>query len=328
MRSKIILAALAILCVAAPASAEECNRPQKLIASLPMTDLGKDNVVTIPVSLNGIEKQFLFDTGGFFTQISAATADELKLKIRQGNIEIYATDGSVSRDEVFVPDFAIGPIHAKDYELPISPNKGFDGIFSPVAVKTIDFEMDFSTHKMNMFLNDHCDGKVIYWPFKTVGVVPFTVDTAKHMIVPVTINGHELKAIIDTGATLSVIRMNRAEFVFGLHPDSPDMTIVGHVGGDGNAPIFSYPFKTLTFGDVTVSNPHIHIYTDIVNKNADHSATTESLAKKVSDDITLPDVIIGMDVLRKLHLYLALKEGKLYFTEAGTPAAIPAAAPK
>jgi hypothetical protein len=152
------------------------------------------------------------------------------------------------------------------------------------------------------------------------------------MVVPVTIDGHELKATIDTGATLSIIRLDRAKYVFGLQPDSPDMTVVGHVGDDQKAPIFSYPFKTLTFGDITVTNPHIHIYTDIVNKNADHSASTEFRAKMVSDDITLPDVIIGMHVLRKLHLYMALREGKLYFTEASAPASptpvtAPAAAP-
>ena len=49
---------------------------------------------------------------------------------------------------------------------------------------------------------------------------------------------------------------------------------------------------------------------------------TGSLIKRVSDDVTLPEVIVGMDVLRKLHMYMAFKERRLYLTEAGSdPAA-------
>jgi predicted aspartyl protease len=329
MRHLAIIAVLLSVCAfAPPAAAQDCNKPLKLISSLAMTDRGSNNVVTIPVSLNGVEKQFLLDTGGFFTQVAPSVADELKLSQTQRGIEIYASDGSVSRTVVFVPDFAIGPLHTKNYEIPVSPNKGFDGIFSPLAFHNVDFEMDFTTHKLNMFLNDHCDGKVIYWPHQAVGVVPFVVGNSNHIVVPVTVDGHELKATVDTGATVSTISRNRAEFIFDLQPNSPDMTVIGHVGDDQNAPIFEHHFKTLTFGDITVTNPHIHIYTDIVNKNADHSQSVENRAKSVSADLTLPDAIIGMDVLRKLHIYLAIKENRLYLTEASTPVPAATDAPK
>ena len=39
----------------------------------------------------------------------------------------------------------------------------------------------------------------------------------------------------------------------------------------------------------------------------------------MSDDLKLPEVIVAMDVLRKLHLYFAFKEKRLYLTEASAP---------
>jgi hypothetical protein len=330
MKTKTILVTLAVLCLITPVSAEECNKPLKLFASLPMTDRENDDRVTIPVSISGVEKQFLFDTGGFFTQISPALVDELKLKKSEAYGLSSPVYGTSSQGSVFIPDFAIGPLHGENYRIPISPFREFDGIFSPVAFEAVDFEMDFSARKLGMFSNDHCDGKVVYWPSKAFGVVPFTVDHDQHIMVPVIIDGHEAKAMIDTGADTSLILLNKAtEKVFDLHPDSPDMMIVGHVGNNQNQLTFSHSFKSLSFGNVVVSNPHIQIYTDVAGGSViprfDYYETLSS-----------SDVVIGMDVLRKLHLFLALKEHKLYLTEASapasttpapTPASAPAAAP-
>jgi predicted aspartyl protease len=326
MRAKVIWAALAVLCITVPASAQECNKSLRLIATLPMAQWRNSNLVTIPVSINGVEKQFLLDTGGYFTQISPAMADELKIPQHQGNAQMYAADGSVSRTEVAIHNFAIGPLHAEEYEMPVSPNAGFEGIFSPLGYKTVDFDLDFSAAKVNLLLSDHCEGKVFYWPHQASAVVPYTHRENK-FIVPVTLDGKEWNAIIDTGASTSTLRLDDAEFVYGLSPDSPNMSVVGHVGNDERAPIFNYPFKTLTFGDITVTNPHIRIYTDIMGKKVDYGGN-KGLAERAYHDITLPDVIIGMDVLRKLHLYLAQNENRLYITEASTPAtASPTAQP-
>jgi hypothetical protein len=45
-------------------------------------------------------------------------------------------------------------------------------------------------------------------------------------------------------------------------------------------------------------------------------------------DNNLPGIILGMNVLSRLHVYIAYKEAKLYITAAAVqPAASPAAAP-
>ena len=88
--------------------------------------------------------------------------------------------------------------------------------------------------------------------------------------------------------------------------------------------MFGYVFKTISFGDVTVTNPHIAIIPDIIGLNDPNNAgRTDSRIKKEDDDLG-PDLSIGMDVIRQLHIYVATKEDKLYITAADAP---PAAAP-
>jgi len=304
-------------------AADSCSKPLVRVATLPFAEDRGTGRFTIPVQLAGVEKQFLFDTGGFFTQVSPATADELKLRRRQSNIELYGVNGAKSREMVTLSTFAVGPVHGSNYDIPVGTDNEIAGIFTPVGFTAMDFDVDFAGRKLSLFSSDHCDGKVIYWPFKAFAVVPVTVREDNHLTIPVTVDGHQMTAVIDTGASTSTLRLDMAKYVFGLKPDSDDMKVVGHLGGDETAPIYQHHFQTMSFEGISVNNPHILILTDIVNKNADHGAQTGSLIKRVSDDLTLPEVIVGMDVLRKLHMYIAFHERRVYLTEASAPSATP-----
>jgi hypothetical protein len=87
---------------------------------------------------------------------------------------------------------------------------------------------------------------------------------------------------------------------------------------------FGYVFHTLSLGGITVSNPHVVIYPDLVGKNDhDNWTVTGSLTVR-NDDGMQNEFIVGMDVLSHLHLYIAYGEKKLYITPPDQPA--PAAA--
>ena len=312
------LLALACVCVFPHAGwAADC-KPLNIVSSLEMTALDASGVSTIPITVNGVEKRFVLDTGGTFAQISPNTADALELPRQDSNIDLYAVDGSVSHSSVRVQDFVLGTLHGGGIVLQVSPmgvGDDFDGIFSPVPFIAYDFEMNFAAHKLNILSNDHCEGKVIYWPAQALAVVPISIK-GLHVTVPVKLDGKDFAAIIDTGASDTVIRQDAALSAFGLRPGSPDMTADGHIGKDENAVRYRYPFKTLTFEGVTVGNPKVRILPNVMNRNADQSHKMNTNIGRNSDDVALPEAIVGMDVLSKLHLYFAFKERKLYITEA------------
>ena len=303
-----------------PAGAQAaCNKPLRMLAHLPMT--AQNGVMTIPISVNGAAKQFVVDTGGVYSQLSAAVTDELKLHKIDSPVELYGTRGNVSRYYTKA-DVVMGNLKLPQLQLLVSDLGRFDGIFAPTAFNELDFDLDFAGGKLNLVSADHCEGKVVYWPAKVAAVVPFKWDDY-HITVPVTVDGQSMIAILDTGANISFMNTDTAQHKFALIPDSPDMKAVGHLGDNQKAVIYQHAFKSLLFGGISVDNPHIAILKDVMNANADHRFQTGSIIRKASDSLTLPQVTIGMDVLSKLHVYLALEEKRVYLTEASAPATTP-----
>ena len=121
--------------------------------------------------------------------------------------------------------------------------------------------------------------------------------------------------------------MDTARKIFHLTPEGPDMVPLGAVNGDASLKSYGHIFASLGFEGVAVRNPHIVLLPDVVFKGGDQRFKTGSNVLRWSDDLKLPSVSIGMDVLRRLHVYFAFKEGKMYVTAAQAPAAaqVPAA---
>ena len=119
---------------ATPASAadDSCNKPLRLMASLPMTLADRSGRFTIPISFNGVEKQFLFDTGGAVMQVSSKIVEELKLPQHESPVELYGMDGSVSKKATTVKDITIGSMRGASLEMQVSPDD-VDGMFAPLG---------------------------------------------------------------------------------------------------------------------------------------------------------------------------------------------------
>jgi predicted aspartyl protease len=123
------------------------------------------------------------------------------------------------------------------------------------------------------------------------------VDTT-HIRIPVTIDGKEINAVLDTGAPTSFITMRAARRYLGLDEKDPALKSRGTVSINGMAgTVYNYPFQSLSFGAIQVSHPQIHIVED-----------------RVWDNQT--DLLLGIGILRQLHLYIAYKEGNMYITPA------------
>ncbi len=126
------------------------------------------------------------------------------------------------------------------------------------------------------------------------------IDHSLHIDMPVELDGHRIKAALDTGSSRSLFSWEAARRIFDIDENSPGVKPLGDHGR------FHYAFKTLTMkGDgegvtVTVQNPDIELVPDKVSGMA------------YSD----PTIILGMGILRQLHFYIAYKEKELYVTPA------------
>jgi hypothetical protein len=83
---------------------------------------------------------------------------------------------------------------------------------------------------------------------------------------------------------------------------------------------FGRVFGTLDFEGVAVTNPHVIIMPNLVgSKDPNNAQRTGDRARMMDDLDDRPDMLIGMDILRKLHFYIAFDESRIFITEASTP---------
>jgi predicted aspartyl protease len=120
------------------------------------------------------------------------------------------------------------------------------------------------------------------------------VDGSGHVVIPVLVDGHKIDAQVDTGSVSSIMSLSAAHHFLDFDEHDPAVK----TSTEGNVTVYSYPFKTMAFEGITVMNPSIAIWPD-----KDMKAFNR-------------EIILGMSVLRQLHVYIAYKEGKMYLTPA------------
>jgi predicted aspartyl protease len=175
-----------------------------------------------------------------------------------------------------------------------------------------DADMDFGANRLNLFLPGSCPETKIYWPTAPLTVVPFQFANS-HITIKVRLDGRAVYAVIDTGAPFTTLNLRAAERLFDLAPE--DMNLNARAGQDG-APvnIYTHRFSLMTFEGVTVSNP-LMLVVPI------HLGVDDMPFRWKSRGVSAPDLIIGMDILRTLHLYIAYRDKTLYITRADGDAA-------
>ena len=90
----------------------------------------QSNIRTVPVSLNGVTRFMVLDTGGAVTQLSRDTIEELKLPVRASSAAAYDITGRVSRHFATVKDFSFGDLHRTDAAFLVWPASTRRGISS------------------------------------------------------------------------------------------------------------------------------------------------------------------------------------------------------
>jgi predicted aspartyl protease len=335
MRTAYLLAALPLTCLCATdAFAQACNKPLALSNELQMesTDGGPSS---IPVKLNGTDQKLTLATAGTTTQISEDTAKALKLETRRSDITLPDFVGNPAKvDEVTIADFSMGRLHGTNVKWPISPQGGFGGrggggaragLFSLNYMRLYDVDADFGSDKLRFFSQDHCPGAVQYWTATgPAGVLPITIDNGR-VTVPVMVNGKAIKGVIDTAAPSSSVRRVVAERVLGVELGGPKAPLApGGFGGQN----YALTADTLTFGPLKLENITFSVRPDINADGGKDPAMAQRLKKAGIDfEMANPEVVIGMDTLRKLHIYLAFGENKLYVTGTTSTHPVAAAAP-
>jgi hypothetical protein len=327
----VLLGFLLALCRDGIARADDCH-PLTLLASVDLIPAANKRAEFVPVTINGVPKQMLLDTGGGISEISGKAAADLGLGREHLSVRSYDVEGNYSDEAADVEKFGLGNFTATAIKLVIAPQAALFGgsserigIIGPDILSSYDVSIDFGSDKLALLSPDHCEGKVIFWQADAVAVVPIEVGgvgsrTSEygHIFVPVTLDGHKLTALLDTGASTSTLSLPVAESVLGLKPGSPETPYVRDMPGKPGASVYHHRFGSLSLEGIAVDNLDMRIIPDFVSGQM-QSAPDLGSRLPSGNGYKPHDMLLGMDVLRHLHIYIAYKEKKLYVTPAGAP---------
>jgi predicted aspartyl protease len=294
-----VLTALAVLAFSHGASAADETQDCSLhfAATLDMRT-GQDGRVSIPVKFQNRDFYFMIDTGGVVSTIDPHIAAATNLRLHTASVALYGIGNAVLDHYIVSDSFSIGHLSAKDFYFYVEPAswRGLAGTIAPEILRAYDDDFDFAGGKFHLVMPDHCPGKVIYWTEEgPIAIEPIQIDPRSgHTQFPVAIDGKEIQATMDTGAVASIMSLSAAHRYLDFDETKPGVNVMG----GGTRKSYSYPFKALNFGNIAVANPYIIILPDNDMR------------------IARSELILGIGILRQLHMYIAYHEKKIYFTPA------------
>ncbi len=313
---------LAIVANAGAGSANAADGPGgctlKRIASLD-ADTSHGSLM-IKVQIEGRDSWLGVDTGSPVSMINKTVADELKIPMRKAREgAIIDAAGKSARHFVVVHRLNLNGMVAEDTPFVMMGENGpaimgEDGIFGANFLTSYDVEFDLAHHKMNLFKQDHCPGNVVYWT-QDYAVVPFRLDASLHATFEASLDGKPLRALLDTGASSTVLSAQMARRMFDFDPVAAGVTPDGNLiaGGGELMPFYLHRFGSLTLGGVEFKNIEVKVATDRMS-----SVMRDKMPRDVDqmEGTAVTPLIIGLSHLAKLRVYIAYGEQMVYFSAA------------
>ncbi|OYW03426.1 MAG: hypothetical protein B7Z58_03760 [Acidiphilium sp. 37-64-53] len=217
--------------------------------------------------MNGLPVDIMIDTGGAFSSVTPSVATALNLPVEASkSLLVAGAGGSTFTSVATVRDFQLGaargskillPVLAlSDHKLPDGRHLG--GLIGNDILRYYDIDIDLPAQQV--FLVDTFDcGTIVPWS-GALHPVDFGKAGNGAPKFPVTLDGHRLTAILDTGAASSFL----SEYLFhasGLAAEHPQIVGERKYSGVGNQIFIAklYRFKTLIFGGLVWHHPIIAV---------------------------------------------------------------------
>jgi len=299
---RLAACAAILLSIISPAFGKsKCNTNP--VASLEM-HTGRSGIVFVSSQIGEKLVNLLIDTGGSRSMLKKSTIDTLSLPAQAVvGKRTFVIGGTFIESYVTAHDIKLGDIKTAQMDFLVIPDSrvppGIDGTLAPDMLRAYDAEFDFAGDKFNLYLQNSC--MPVEWTTTPHVEIPFKLDGDGHITLTVQLDGKDVSTSLDTGSSLSILRLESAEATFGFDDRSPLLTRAGQTA---LARVYKYPFRLLQFGDVGVGtvaipNPELAL-----------------MSRADTGMIYGPDLILGMGVLRNLHMYINYKQQKIYATRA------------
>jgi predicted aspartyl protease len=319
LRSLLLVASLAAGVFAlAPASAEAASSCKMArIAELPVRVL--HNKLIVDGAINGRYVGILLDTGAAITMIPRPTADRLGLSRQAApGYRMFGIGGETNAESALVDEFKIGQASVKRRRFLVAGERELGDevgvILGEDFFYELEVEFDLAHNTVRLFQSKDCDGtSLAYWASGGAGETEIEPVNAPgpRIIVPAQINGKPVRALLDSGAAISVLdRPEAARLGIASGP------VVGSASGLGPKAVdFAIvALETFVIGDETIRDTTIEL-ADLW-RSSSYTPAGSLLTRRVEASAAM---LLGADFLRAHRVLVAHSQRKMYFTYVGGP---------
>jgi predicted aspartyl protease len=337
---------LACVCLAlggcGDTATDAANQPDHLpckldrVAELPFTLV--DGHPVVQVNIDGKPASLVFDTGAFATILTPAAAKRLALTHNSGDRhgvplleQIKGIGGNRATEQYIAHQVQFGLLHGETWRFTVADigmdrlNPPPDGSFGADLMWHYDVDFDLPDSRFILYYPEHdCLAPSVFLhgtlyrvplidplaPFKAIRTPaafkefmalspPLHPSPAIHVMV----GGHDLIAEIDTGSPQSFLYINGA-VKMGLKPEKVASDPHIWTGGIGPNEVkgFRHVIESISIGDLEVDNLPVEF--------------------GLEEDIEGVDMLIGMDILQRIHMWISHSSGTviLQYPAAPSPA--------
>jgi len=277
---------------------------QTELLELPVKIVGSRAVAT--VGINGTPVPLTVDTGAFFSVLTEAAATQLNLNLRPlHGILIQGITGPVESRITTVDKLQLLKGEVPRVQFIVGgnePGAGTMGLMGRNFLSITDTEYDLANGVIRLsFPNDNCaKSNMAYWAGAS-HVTELGLERDYHdpspapaMRATVKLNGRELIALFDTGAT-TIVSLQAARRA-GVTEEQMSAAGAVYGAGRGSARGWTAPFERVEIGDETITQNRLHVG---------------------SFKLDGADLLLGIDFFLSHRIYVSRKQEKMFITYNG-----------
>jgi len=249
----------------------------------------------VPVNLDGHPGYMVANVGDAATYVWKSFAESSDYRVIEGRTVIRGVrlgKTNFGRLRVFVAN----PL----WPAPPDASLNVIGALGMDLLGEVDFELDTTHRKLRLFSPDHCPGNVVYWTHNYAST-PLHRDRLGNVSVPMELDQQSVEAMIMTSEHATTLDKHTARRVYGFS-----------TGPDGSN---SYVAMKMTAPGLTATNVTVSLE-KLAKLRNECTLYTDKIARYSDNCAGIYPMQIGMNVLEKLRMFFANREGVLYYSQA------------
>ncbi len=261
-------------------------------ADLPLEAV--DRHIVTPALINGKQARLVLDTGAGFTTLTGEAVERLELGSPEfSNGVAKGIGGSRSLSVLHTADFKLGALKGKDLHFGVFAGhrvlgaSPVDGLLGMDLLSQLDVDLDMPERRALLYRaigGCSTPAAALAPPLYSLPMVQ--APDAFSPIVNVTLSGHTLRALLDSGSDSNII-FRRAARTLGLDQSALANDRIGHSHGIGLRAVqfHRHIIEPISIGDLTVRNMRVNV--------AEEASPADF------------DMLLGIEFFLRVHVWLS-----------------------